>query len=223
VSIRELKRGPDTELPAARLFLEDLEAIVGILLDTFRSGGGKYPYDEEPTVRFQLEGKECDSIEDLRRLGGRSRDFRVSVGTRGACFVHISEYSSQWYVIGSKEKQWTVRGELESVFKKRSKRLERLSASLLLIALLLAIGVLGAVASRPMFFLSVLIVAGLVGFSGVPALWSRWAGSTVIFRYSYDSVSLGERINKAWGFVLAALLGGLLTALGAHLAHKLWP
>jgi hypothetical protein len=126
MAIRERKTVPAPKLPAARLFLDDGETIVGILREAYEESSYAHP-GEKPDIRFQFKDKECDCIEDLQKLGGQTSDFSILVGQfgtdMGVCSLHLAPSQSWWSLRGTEgTAEWKVYGRLQELFKKRRKR-----------------------------------------------------------------------------------------------------
>jgi hypothetical protein len=71
MGIRRLVPRPTVKLPPAVLYLDDLEEIVGVL----RPDG----HDQAPVLEFIADDQQCDTMEDLRKIGGRPRIFQMRV------------------------------------------------------------------------------------------------------------------------------------------------
>jgi len=76
MTIRQVKQEPS--LPPAHLYLEDIEEIFGAMVDHITRR--ESPVPEEVKTRFVIGKRECDTIDDLKKLGGRSRRFAINVG-----------------------------------------------------------------------------------------------------------------------------------------------
>jgi hypothetical protein len=71
MGIRRLVPKPEVKLPPAVLYLDDLEEIVGVL----RPDG----HDQAPVLEFIADDQQCDTADDLRKIGGRPRIFQMRV------------------------------------------------------------------------------------------------------------------------------------------------
>lgn len=62
---------PKIKLVASNIYLDDLQTIIDIL----KPDGENEP----PELKFSTNDLSCDSIDDLRQIGGRTLDFRMKV------------------------------------------------------------------------------------------------------------------------------------------------
>jgi hypothetical protein len=75
MAIRHVKKALET--PPAHLYLEDIEEMVGIMT----AANNKLQPERAASIWFVVGKKrECDSIEDLKKLNGRWRNFKMHVG-----------------------------------------------------------------------------------------------------------------------------------------------
>jgi len=89
--IRQVK--PEPDLPPAHLYLEDIEEIVEVLTAVEKERGKKFGYgDLEPPLQFIVKNRQCDSIEDLEKIGGRWTHFKVKVGSISFIVNPVSSY-----------------------------------------------------------------------------------------------------------------------------------
>lgn len=70
----------NVKLPPANLYLDDLEEILNIL-----KPDGE---DQPPNLMFTVDDMTCDSMDDLRKIGGRRSTFIMDVAWEGA---HLSD------------------------------------------------------------------------------------------------------------------------------------
>lgn len=82
--IREIPR----DLPAARLYLDDIEELTEILLEAFKPTAAARFHPEDVCVKYSFGGKlrgdaSTTSINDLKSVGGSSSYFYIHVGQWG--------------------------------------------------------------------------------------------------------------------------------------------
>jgi hypothetical protein len=76
MAIRQIKKS--IELPPAHLYLEDIEEIVELMTEVSKNLGRGNP---EVDIGFKAGKKECDTLDDLKQLGGSWRRFEARVGS----------------------------------------------------------------------------------------------------------------------------------------------
>jgi hypothetical protein len=71
MTIQRVIPQPRVRLPRAALYIDDLEEIIGSL----RPEG----HDQPPVLEFIVDDQRCDTIDDLRKIGGRTNSFEMNV------------------------------------------------------------------------------------------------------------------------------------------------
>ena len=223
---REEKPVP-TRLPAARLYFEDIEEIVGILLCA----------GEKTQVIFQIGNEFCDDIKDLRKIARRTTDLEVSVaGSHYDARFAVNRLITQWTTNGlSREEVWAAFRKLDALFEKRKLRwASLLHGSVMSVALLTFM-----LALTPFVFMEVVPsghVPDLVRVIVLPIttilILAIYMGlrhhSIVILHNSWDYAAAQEELRaRIVAASVPALIGALLgiggTILGVYLRHKYWP
>jgi hypothetical protein len=98
--------GFDDDLPVAKLYLDEIEQIVEILSDG--NSGGK--------IRFRVGNQVCDTIEDLEKMGGSTRDFEViAVTPNGPNSVRI-KWSGAYLNLSGADDTSPIATEVTKVF-----------------------------------------------------------------------------------------------------------
>lgn len=99
VAIRQRHEVPEA-LPSARLFLEDIQDILTLSLDAGIKHAD-FHRTKKVSIVFEVGDKECDTIEDLERIGlhtPTTSDFKMHVirdmGPRQ--HLYISKYGAHW-------------------------------------------------------------------------------------------------------------------------------
>jgi hypothetical protein len=112
MAIRQVRKVPN-DLPAAHLFLDDIEEIASVLEKL-----PGYRQDITSKCTYQVDDRMCDTIADLKKIGGKTRNFSVSV--KGGS-VSIST-GSRFYNFGlsDSEDAWQAFARIRDVFERRS-------------------------------------------------------------------------------------------------------
>jgi hypothetical protein len=126
----KVREEPPLELPAARLFLDDIKEIIRVLKES-RNYLQVPEGLAEPALTIRVGDWECDSVEDLRDLGKKSTSsfylqvandwmFHTNFYLQGKDFAGWADTRS------SDEGKWAVYGQLHAILKKRETRWPRL-------------------------------------------------------------------------------------------------
>jgi hypothetical protein len=125
-----------TDLPHARLYLEDIEEICRILLE-FQGGerAGRYvdPASEAPRARFLMEGLSLDTTEDLKEYGGSATDITVQVGSGlAACQLEFRLLSSPVLRLysSSTERGFATYGKVRAILERRELTVRNITAKM---------------------------------------------------------------------------------------------
>jgi hypothetical protein len=214
-------------LPASRLYLEDIEEIVTILL---HDGLGE-------RVTFKIGKELCDDIKDLPKIARRTIDFEISVeGPKYSGRFIVNRVITYWGTRGlPREEAWSDFRKLEAVFERRklhwksllhrTPQAMSLVGGLIGLSLIVAVfldftrrsrGVVGEIVFQSMFILQMALAAGL------------YRHSIVIMRDSWDHEAAREDLRtRIVAGSVPALIGAAIGFSGALLAvylrHKYWP
>jgi hypothetical protein len=118
-----IKRKQDSSLsrgmPAAKLYLDEIQSIVEILSTPDEgSDGGTV------AVKYLLRGLECDTLEELEQLGGTTHNFEVQVardGDYGPSTLEITRRRTYLYISSRKDgERWIRYGKVRRVFESSS-------------------------------------------------------------------------------------------------------
>ena len=230
------KEGPLTgDLPSAKLYLDDIQAIVAAL--TSPSGTAPSHF----SISYSIGELTCDTIEDLQRVGGRTARFRIDVtetpGELGIpsdarslhSYLQILSVSSYLILDCSSESEfWMKRGKVREIFQANSIWWKRSVHALVeaipwwivgLFALMLVAFNVSGSPLRQEFGLNFhdVIVMAPVGFFMYLCLFRH---SVVILRYSHEGGIrswLRTHSTQIFFLVMAALLGALAKGILDHL------
>jgi len=226
-----------TTLPAALLYLEDIEEIVRICRKLLSEAQDA---DQSPTTRFRIGKEFSDQVEDLPKIAQRTTDFSVELSVGKWKFPNVrfgvSKYSTQWTSEGlPKDRVWEAFRKLEALLEKRTLRWSNLLHS----HGQWSNGIYGAATVILLFLFTFLfankvsLAARLIAFGAVaaPVLMLRTGlshHSVVVLRNSWDQAAQREELKARMitGVVpafIGAFLGIVGTILVAYLRHKYWP
>jgi hypothetical protein len=218
---------PD-ELPAARLYLEDIEEIVGILL---QGGAGT----KEEVVQV------CDQILDLPKIAKSTTHLAVLVrGERGSHYIArfvVSHSSTEWSAYAlTTEQAWAAYRKLEALFEKRRLPLRNLLHSHKALFYVLQGMLSSLILLTPLILLSDLaayrVALSVTLAVAALAFLTLWAGlrrhSIVILRNSWDHAARREELKtKIYAGTIPAIIGTLVGIVGTlivlYVQHKYWP
>jgi hypothetical protein len=130
MAITRVLRVPKVTLPAATLYLDDIEEIIGVL---------KAEDGDPPILEFVVDDQRCDSLDDLRKIGGQTANFTMDVHWRAkftwySLRVEPRERASIFVSGPSVQRQAWVTSQTKEIFDRRSGWIER--ARWIIVALL---------------------------------------------------------------------------------------
>jgi hypothetical protein len=236
VTIRTREAEPPTQFPPARLFLEDIDEIVRILVE---AAATQRPSDngDKPKVTLTTKGQVCDTVEELPKIAKKTLDLSVEVETQKWSIASVKFYRYGTYLgfygVPTSEKL-IIFHKLEPIFRRRNRWLAALvipfSRSIVTLVMLLALASVALVfipikhaPPRLHYVFSLLSVTIASAF-----LIIRRHHSIVILHHSSEpsavSQGLRDKLPAALiGATLGSVLTFLLTMLGLYLKHKYWP
>jgi hypothetical protein len=93
-----------SDLPPAKLFLEDIEEIVRIFREGAPGEDDLDHVDRDAKVELKLEigEKVCDDVQDLPKIRKRTNDLSIEV-QRGYAYrvsMHVANHGSSWFWFG---------------------------------------------------------------------------------------------------------------------------
>src|SRR5258705_5660986 len=117
VAIKSLPHSIPTQLPPAKLYLDDITEIVQILSDSNADG----------QTSFVVGGSKCDTLEDLKELRGRATHFVMNISAPGkhqsleltssTTRIHIDETGDQLVA-------WSKYVNVAAIFERRKLKLK---------------------------------------------------------------------------------------------------
>jgi hypothetical protein len=227
------------DLPAARLFLDDIEEIVHILA---KAGGEQHaftvrPADDWPSakIEFSVGNRICDEIEELPQITKSTKNLIVEVsrGSRFTAGLFVGSFAALETHGLSYDERLAVFYRVEDIFKQRRrpwtfdlrKSWKWVGMGTGLVCGFVS-GLTGAFLSRIMHKpgASFKIAFGTTVVITAVLIWASTRGSTVIFRKFSEQQELREKkraeiVLDAIKLVVAFLFG----ILSLYLKHKYWP
>ncbi len=235
MTISSREKEVPTSLPAARLYLDDIEAIRKIILDA------RQPSDHSQIeTKFYVADQVCTEIQELPKIGKRSRNFEMRLTEKGGFSARfgVSSRDTQWTTVGlPKAETWKAFHQLEVIFDRRKIRwrnlLPRDPSTLSFVGYLIVMPLLTDVMHRAgitsyhlgsTYFGIVmgLMVLGIVLIALAPMFLLH--PSVVIFRNSWDETERREdRNTRIFIALVSALIAFALGIASMALKHKYWP
>jgi hypothetical protein len=213
MAIRQVKK--ELELPPAHLYLEEIESIVDNMISVAKREA-RPGTDEQPTVHFEVgKTRECDSIEDLKALGGTWRNFGIKVG-RGRFKTTIY----QTYVDGRDD---AIANHVLQITIRRVNPLRALLRKVPMWAVLAwfysLIALMGAASHTKFWFM------GVVGLLLSSLIITGWAVSTytiVELRYSHEPSPRWAALKSHGGKLTWVVIVGIISSAVTLLVQWLW-
>jgi hypothetical protein len=228
VAIRKIQEVP-SELPHARLFLDDVEQIVDLLRDaTTRYQTRRYQRTDartEPppvTVVYRLGDLELDSVQDLQAHGGGAANFRIQAVTGDWVRVEVAlvgwATNPHIRIPFEKDEAWTTYAKVKAVFDSRQLRLKNAVLDLpgWVKALLYVAFVFVAPIGGPL-----VLYALRLGGAYVVSYWVVLSGILTVFFYvmfrpsQVILIRSRERQQRSWAAKKSFLHDLLIFALGS--------
>lgn len=207
MTIRQVKK--QLVFPPSHLYIEDIEEILDLMITADQTRQKRRELAvEKPAIEFVVgDKKECDSIDDLKKLGGKWRNFKMGVGSGT---FRASRYALDLSV--SDEGQTS-----STVLRLTTTREVKLRSFLLQIPLWIAwpfvslcpllVFITPASKSWQIMVLCIFVI------SVVAAVWALSANTIVELRYSHDPSpkmeTAKEWASKAIWIVLGVILAGI--------------
>ncbi|MGA8223034.1 MAG: hypothetical protein WB780_15405 [Candidatus Acidiferrales bacterium] len=243
MTIWRVKKEVPTDLPSARLYLDDLEEIVRLfgdaLTDAMKNVTDETERAKPIEKKFMVRNKNkiCDEIQDLPNIAKSTRRFKLQVAKDWRTInLEMAWNGTRWTgPLLTDEVQWTVYRKLQEIFDARKLRLRSafrafffdfmFGAFFFGIGWTLLVPFLDKLLRNVLpsgVALSLALLTAILIF--IPVVWLTFAGSTIIFRHSSDHAALREdRLWKIMPALLTGIIGLLVGILIAYLKHRYWP
>jgi hypothetical protein len=242
VTIRTKEADAPNEFPPARLFLDDIEEIVRILVDATenrKEEWNKFNADAKTRVTLTIKDQVCDEVQELPKIAKKTMDLSVSIEVQMSLpqtFLRFSRFRTSLRSVGfTREQELSIYHNLAATFKRRNRRLVTLFRShrvlfttlfyLLLLAQIPAIVFKLNKQTTPTLATVISDVAFPIAITiGIAGLVTSFHHSIIILRHSSEPSPLRqELLQKIPVAAITSVLTFLLTMLGFYLKHKYWP
>jgi len=228
--IRRKREHVPSELPPAKLYLDDIESIVDIFETEHEQTKGKMQ------TTFRVGGQECTTVGELREIGKRLKELEIVTRSTNSPYAEhkldITDYSVRLRTYsGSPTTDWAIYGQVHEVFQRHPSWWKRAARDLSHYVpwwLLIAFYAIGnfidhllphdTAHTRPISGTEIVVLVAIFLIFGVGGYLAFFKHSTVILRYSHESrfPRLKEHIPQAIIAIAAAILGALIAAFIRH-------
>jgi hypothetical protein len=243
VTIRTEEAEVPSEFPPARLFLDDIEEIVRILVVAAENRKREGNLHEDPArTRLTLTVKDrvCDEVQELPKIAKKTINLSVKVERQywSQTFLRFSRYGTSLGFYGvTREEQLSTFYNLAPIFKRRNLWLATLvrphrTLILTLVVLLtlapialiyMIIHMLDKHTARMLAMASIVMSLFTMAIS-TTFLATNIHHSIIILRpWSEPSPPRQDLLSKILPVAIGCSLTFLLTLLGMYLKHKYWP
>jgi hypothetical protein len=220
VTIKPLPQSIPTKLPPAKLYLDDITEIVQILTES----------NEGCQASFVAGKSKCDTLDDLKDLGGRATHFVMEISAPGKHqTLELTPSSTRIHIheIGDQLPAWSKYVNVAAIFEKRKLRLKsaaravgwRIFAGLWLLTVALWMFVPHALKPVPVYQLPRL-ATGIV-IAGAVLYYFVCSQSIVYLRHPHRSGArrwLAEHKPEIIVGVICALMG----AVTSRILERVW-
>lgn len=227
------KRG--VELPAARLYLDDVKEIAAVLIDSCPQD----PSGQQGNIQFIASGYNCDSVDDLEKLGKergrRARSFEIEVASadsvhRGWLLIH--EYSSadcNLRLLGAPASAQAAL-EIRRIFESRGIWWKNALSSIPESVFYAVCFLLGASAflvptvalgRRSTVAAGLAALFAMLAFTGL-VLWARARASATTVYLEYSHAKRGGFLSRHWEAIVVAVICAALGAAITILVQRLF-
>lgn len=220
MTIKPLPQSIPTQLPPAKLYLDDIAEIVQILSDS----------SEEVHASFVAGRSKCDTVDDLKDLGGRATHFVMDISAPGKHqTLELTPSSTRIHIheIGDQLPAWSKYVNVAAVFERRKLRLKsvaraigwRIFAGLWLLTVVFWMFVPHAIQPVPSYELPRLatgiIIAGAVVYYFVNSQ------SIVYLRYP-RKVGVARWLEEHKPEIIVGVICTLMGAITSQVLERIW-
>ena len=218
-----IKPFPDpipSELPPAKLYLDDIDEIIKILTDS----------SPDCQASFVVGKSKCDTLDDLKDLRGRTNRFVLNISSPGkhqtleltpsATRIHIHE-------IGDPLPAWSKYVNVAAIFKKRRLRLKsfvRSAAAWVFAAMWLvavAVWIFAPHVARPISIHKLPDIA--TGFLlAVAVVYYFVSSHSIVYLRHPQKVGVGRWLEDHKPEIIVGAVCSVLTAVAVQLIEKGW-
>ncbi len=220
MTIKSLPQSIPTKLPPAKLYLDDITEILQVLTDS----------SADCQARFVAGKSKCDSLDDLKDLGGRTTHFVMDISSPGkhqTLELTPSSTRIHIYEIGDQLPAWSKYVNVAAIFEKRKLRLKsairtaawQIFAGLWLLTIALWIFAPHAVKPVPTYELPRL-AAGIILAAAV-AYYFVSSQSIVYLRYP-KRVGVGRWLEEHKPEIIVGFICVVTGAVASRILEKTW-
>jgi hypothetical protein len=234
VPIRTKEADAPNKFPPARLFLDDIDEIVRILVDAVekREKSIRPDKDAKITLTLTIKDQVCDDVQELPKIATKTFDLSVSIAAQAwlpDASLEFDRFGTSLGLLGFTTLQkLSIYHKLAPIFKRRNLWLATLvhsNNSLILTVLVLSGLANFALMSNkqtPSMLSHVITLLGAV--ASITYLATIFHHSTIILRHSSERSALRQDLlPRILPVAVGCVLTFLLTLLGFYLKHKYWP
>ena len=220
MTIKPLPQSIPTKLPPAKLYLDDIAEIVQILSDS----------SENSHASFVAGRSKCDTVDDLKDLGGRATHFVMDISSPGKHqTLELTPSSTRIHIheIGDQLPAWSKYVNVAAIFERRKLRLKsvaralgwRIFAGLWLLTVAFWMFVPHAIKPVPTYELPRLatgiIIAGAVVYYFVSSQ------SIVYLRYPHK-VGAARWLEEHKPEIIVGVICTLMGAITSQVLERIW-
>jgi hypothetical protein len=230
-------------LPPARLYLDDIEEIAGILreslasIESSQSESARQKRSTRVKTKVQVDDRSSELVKDFERLRKRAHRLELRVSTeelllhdnwinRAYAEFEVSPYSTSWRTWGiSREKEWDIHSKLATVFAEKKVWWKEV-AHKVPVWLVVLVGILGGSLSQLgggltihqlVALRAIGIIVGVLLILWLTFFALTYRHSMVILRYSADQQATREERRSN---LLLVILGSVLTLIGEYVLKR---
>jgi hypothetical protein len=226
-----------TEFPPARLFLDDIEEIVRILVDSNKNSHPSGSHDENAKLRaeFTVKDQVCNEVEELHKIAKKTTELLIRLewetGFTASTLIFYRNGTLLSSYFLEREGHLSLFHKLAPIFRRRNLWFRTLVHSRPALFPALVVLWLSTIITWLIFTLNKrtppILAAATVALM-IPILITFLAArihhTTIIMRHSSEPSALRQELLHKFPLVaISSVLTFLLTLLGLYLKHKYWP
>jgi hypothetical protein len=236
VAITTIEAEVPSEFPPARLFLDDIEEIAGVLVASAQNRKRQGDINEDPAptkLTFTVKDRVCDEAQELPKIAKNTIWLMVKAERQywSMTVLRFSRYSTTLGYYGvTREEQLSTFYSLAPIFKRRKLWLatllhfNRVLVLALMFFLILAQLTLAFMFKKQTALIPVIVIGFLLVAIGTTLVATTRHHSIVILRHSSESsTARQEMISKSIPIVASNILSFILGLLALYIKHKYWP
>jgi hypothetical protein len=220
VTIKPLAQSIPTRLPPAKLYLDDISEIVQILTDS----------SADYQASFVAGKSKCDTVDDLKDLGGRATHFVMDISSSGKHqTLELTPSSTRIHIheIGDQLPAWSKYVNVAAIFERRRLRLKSVAravgwwifAGLWLLTVALWMFAPHALKPVPVYELPRL-AAGIV-IAGAVLYYFVSSQSIVYLRYPHK-IGVGRWLAEHKPEIIVGVVCALMGAITSQILERVW-